>query len=128
MILLDTHAWIWWLSDPEGSPLTPRERMLITDAHGQGAVAISAMSLIEAQMLVQKGRLLLTIPFEQWLREATRTDLVSVLPIDRDVVLAVHALPKSFHGDPADRVIYATSRLYDCQLITHDRRMRGRKS
>jgi len=127
MILLDTHAWIWWLSDPDGSPLTTKERDAISRAHMKGAVAISAMSLIEAQMLVQKGRLLLTIPFEQWLREATRADLVSVLPIDRDVVLELHRLPASFHADPADRVIYATSRLYDCELITHDRRMRRRK-
>jgi PIN domain nuclease of toxin-antitoxin system len=79
------------------------------------------------QMLVQKGRLLLTIPFEQWLRESTRSDLVSILPIDKDVIIAVHSLPASFHGDPADRVIYATSKLYDCRLVSHDRRFQRKR-
>jgi PIN domain nuclease of toxin-antitoxin system len=127
MILLDTHVWIWWLSDPKGSPLTSRELQVISDAHAKGEVSISAMSLIEVQMLVQKGRLLLTIPFEQWLRESTRSDLVSILPIDKDVIIAVHSLPASFHGDPADRVIYATSKLYDCRLVSHDRRFQRKR-
>ncbi|MEQ1883030.1 MAG: PIN domain-containing protein [Burkholderiales bacterium] len=46
--------------------------------------------------------------------------MTSVLPLDRDVVIALDSLPASFHGDPADRVIVATARTHAIPLATHD--------
>jgi PIN domain nuclease of toxin-antitoxin system len=36
---------------------------------------------------------------------------------DVDVVVALHSLPKSFRGDPADRLIVATARAHGLTLI-----------
>jgi PIN domain nuclease of toxin-antitoxin system len=50
--------------------------------------------------------------------------MISVLPLSIDVVLAVNALPASFHGDPADRLIVATARTHAMPIATHDAAIR----
>lgn len=43
-----------------------------------------------------------------------------MIPLDVEVVLALDALPASFHGDPADRLIVATARSRKLPLATRD--------
>jgi PIN domain nuclease of toxin-antitoxin system len=50
--------------------------------------------------------------------------MLTVLPLDIDVVIAANSLPRSFHGDPADRLIVATARAHAMALATHDTRIR----
>lgn len=64
------------------------------------------------------------VPFAAWLRAAASADIVTVLPLNVDVVLALDALPDSFHGDPADRLIVATARAHALPLATRDSRIR----
>jgi hypothetical protein len=42
-----------------------------------------------------------------WLTRATESRVLAVLPLDREVEIAVDGLPARFHGDPADRLIVA---------------------
>ena len=44
--------------------------------------------------------------------------------LDIDVILALDALPESFHGDPADRLIVATARARKLPLATRDAAIR----
>ncbi len=71
-------------------------------------------------MLHAKGRIELPLPFPVWLRRVTAPDMLMVLPLDTEAVIAVDGLPASFHGDPADRVVVATARAYDLPLATRD--------
>ena len=64
-------------------------------------------------MLHSKGRLSLDRPLATWLRQASAADVVVLLPLDVEVVLALDLLPQSFHGDPADRLIVATALTMD---------------
>lgn len=50
--------------------------------------------------------------------------MLSVLALDRDVVIALDSLPASFHGDAADRLIVATARAHALPLATHDTAIR----
>jgi PIN domain nuclease of toxin-antitoxin system len=75
-------------------------------------------------MLFSKGRIELPLPFPSWLRRATAPDVLTVLPLDAEAVIAVNDLPESFHGDPADRMIVATARVHDLPLATHDQAIR----
>jgi PIN domain nuclease of toxin-antitoxin system len=121
-LLLDTHVWIWWLT-PDAR-LAARERAAL-DAMASGhELRLSAISLWEAQVLHAKGRLRLPLPFADWLARATADDVIQVLPLDIDVVLALDELPASFHGDPADRLIVATARAHALPLATHDSTIR----
>jgi PIN domain nuclease of toxin-antitoxin system len=94
----------------------------------QRDLAVSAISLWEVQMLHAKGRLEIPVSFAEWLGLATQENLVSILPLDIDVTLALDSLPASFHGDPADRVIVATARAARAQLATRDKVIRSSRS
>lgn len=126
MILLDTHAWIWWLTG--SGRLVARERDALSAAAAGRRLAISAISLWEAHMLEARGRVELPGPFPQWLAAASDPEVVQVIPLDTDIVLALDELPAGFHGDPADRIIAATARCKGMPLATWDKALRRSRS
>jgi PIN domain nuclease of toxin-antitoxin system len=119
-VLLDTHIWLGWLLP--GDLLSARERTSLDDLAGRQELSIATISIWEAQMLHAKDRLRLPLPLGAWLPEAV--SLVTVVPLDVGVVLALDDLPTTFHGDPADRMIVATARAHVQPLATHDRSIR----
>jgi PIN domain nuclease of toxin-antitoxin system len=119
-VLLDTHIWLGWLV--AGDLLSTRERKSLDALAERRELSIAAISIWEAQMLHAKRRLRLPLPLGAWLPEAA--SLVSVVPLDVEIVLALDALPATFHGDPADRMIVATARAHVQLLATHDRAIR----
>ena len=121
-VLLDTHVWVWWLTP--GSPLSQVERDTLDALAGRGELFLPAISLWEAQVLHAKRRLELPLPFGEWLARATDARMISVVPLSVEVVLALDALPASFHGDPADRLIVATARAHALPLATRDAAIR----
>lgn len=118
MVLLDTHIWVWWLF--ADSRLTAEERLELDRLASNHEVAISAISVWEVQMLVRKRRISIHLPFEQWIREATRPDIVDIVPLDSNVAIAVYNLPADFHGDPADKMITASAISRNYSLATDD--------
>jgi PIN domain nuclease of toxin-antitoxin system len=120
--MLDTHVWVWWLTP--GSPLSRAERTALDAKAGRRELFLSAISLWEAQLLHTKHRLELPLPFPDWLARAADDRMISVLPLNVEVVLALDSLPASFHGDPADRLIVATARAHAMPLATHDAAIR----
>jgi PIN domain nuclease of toxin-antitoxin system len=117
--VLDTHAWIWFINaDPR---LGPRAKKSIERAIATDGAAIAAISLWEVAMLVARGRLSLTQPVGDWLARHVSGFILHPL----SVVIAVDSsdLPGACHGDPADRIIIATSRDLDASLVTADARI-----
>lgn len=121
-VLLDTHIWVWWLTS--GSPLSQRERDALDGLAERRELCISAISLWEAQMLHAKGRLEFPLAFADWIEQAAGERMLTVLPLDVAVILALDSMPRSFHGDPADRLIVATARSRRMPLATHDASIR----
>ena len=66
MIVLDTHAWIWWVHDDE--KLTPAQRSAI-EANEDDIIGISAISCWEIAKLVEYGRLTLPLALAEWLEQ-----------------------------------------------------------
>jgi len=121
-VLLDTHVWVWWLTGAPG--LSASTRRALNAQTTRALPFLSAISLWEAQMLVAKGRIRPHDRFDRWLRDMSAPDVVRVLPLDAEVVIALNDLPASFHGDPADRIIVATARAHRLPLATRDRTIR----
>jgi PIN domain nuclease of toxin-antitoxin system len=126
-VLLDTHVWLWWLlGQPE---LAVAERKALDALAAAGTPpGISAISLWEAQMLADKGRLRIESPLTHWLPTAAASESVRLLPVDVAVILALDDLPSGFHGDPADRIIVATARAHGLPLATRDSNIRRSRS
>lgn len=121
-VLFDTHLWLWWLT---GAPQMKRqEREAIDRMAAVRLPFISSISMWEAEMLVSRGRLVPKEPFDLWIRRMTAPDTVRIIELDADVIVSLHSLPQSFHGDPADRLIVATARAHGFTLATHDSSIR----
>ena len=61
MMLLDTHALIWWVSSPKKIPAKARNAIERVVGSGE-ALAVSCISIWEVAMLVARVRLTLTLP------------------------------------------------------------------
>lgn len=118
MILLDTHVWLWWLLG-EG-PLSEEERETLNGHASNKEIAISAASIWEVEMLARKGMIQLEPNFDTWINMATKPGVCTVIPIDKEVILAQEKLPPNFPDDPADRLIVATALMKEYPLATKD--------
>ncbi len=116
MIVLDTHAWIWWTSAPDR--LSNGARRAIDEAT---ALGVSVISCWEVAMLVTKGRLGLDRGVDLWVRQALARPRVRLLEITPKIAVQAAELKGKIPGDPADRLITATSLARRAALITRDR-------
>jgi len=121
-LLLDTHYWIW-LESGEIDPVPQRLRLAIQQASGAGALLLSVISVWELGLLEAKGRIELSSPCEEWVRDALATPGLSLVPLTPEIAIDSTRLEESFHGDPADRIIIATARRLRARLLTRDQRM-----
>lgn len=126
MIVLDTHVWLWWLSNPEF--LSQPARDALTEATSSKSVRISTISTWEFALLVARGRLELKIPVSRWVATSETLPFVRFVPPDNAVLLQAAAFEESFPRDPADRIIAATALRLECPLVTKDRRLRSQRS
>ncbi len=121
--VLDTHAWIWWLDrDPRLDAATIRA---LDALPASDRPMLCDISLWEVAMLVERKRLAFSLPFAEWLSAAAHPRTVRMQPVTPDIAIEVSRLPSSFHRDPADRLIVATSRVVGASLLSRDRLVVG---
>ncbi len=121
MIVLDTHAWLWWLSEPERLSRAAHQAIDRSDR-----VGISPISCWELATKVTRGKLELDRPLHTWMRQALAHPRSVVAALTPEVaVLAGELGEAGFHGDPADRMIAATAIVNDTVLVTKDARLRA---
>jgi PIN domain nuclease of toxin-antitoxin system len=88
-------------------------------------LAVASITWFELAWLAAHERILLTIPIQAWLEELSAQ--VRTVMISPAVAATAVALPSSFPGDPADRLIYATAVEQGWPLVTKDDRIRKHK-
>jgi PIN domain nuclease of toxin-antitoxin system len=122
LILLDTHAWVWWVADPRR--LSPAARRRVDQEASDAGVHVSAMSCWEVALLVRRGRLALTMDLEKWLALSEALPYLHFVSVDHVIAVRSNLLPGTLHEDPADRIILATALVLDATLITKDDKLR----
>jgi PIN domain nuclease of toxin-antitoxin system len=96
--------------------------MNVLDAHmwrrPQG-LGVSIFSCWEVAKLVERQRLCLAKSVKTWLEEALAYPGIQLLNLTLPIVLESRNLA-GFHRDPADQIIVATARIYQCSSLTAD--------
>lgn len=123
LILLDTHALVWWVSG--SSSLSRRARGTIERALETSACAVSAITFLEVATVARRGRLDLGVPLADWVADVGMISGLRVEPVTTAIAQAAGSLGDAFPGDPIDRVIASTAISLQARLVTADRRLRA---
>jgi PIN domain nuclease of toxin-antitoxin system len=120
MIVLDTHALVWWTQQPELLGNDASEAIAQADR-----VLIPAICFWETSLLVRTGRLSLKRgqPVDEWASEVLA--IPRVIPVALTPALALSADALQMHPDPADRFIVATALEQRSLLVTKDDLLRS---
>jgi PIN domain nuclease of toxin-antitoxin system len=117
-VLLDTHVVHWWSAEPQRISKSAQAAL-----EGADEFAVAAISWYELAWLARHERIIVNVPIRSWLQGlAAQLRTISVTPAIADTAAA---LPESFPGDPADRLIYATAVENGLRLVSKDRAIRG---
>jgi PIN domain nuclease of toxin-antitoxin system len=116
VIVLDTHALLWWALDPEA--LSARAQSLCAAMERDGGFA-SAISIWELGVKINNGKLDLGMSISEFTRRLQTSNVVELLPVDATIWLRTVNLDWE-HRDPADRVIAATALEKGLPLLTKD--------
>lgn len=120
VIVLDTHALLWWALDPDRLSQAATESVREMERHGGFA---SAISIWELGVKVQRGKLDLGISIGEFVHRIDRSAIVQLLAVDTATWLRSLEIVWD-HRDPADRVIVATALLQGVPLVTADDQIR----
>jgi PIN domain nuclease of toxin-antitoxin system len=123
VIVLDTNAWLFWVSDP--SRLTSKARRAIAAEEDGPGILVSSISVWEVAVKVALGKLTLDREIHSWVAGALTYPGVVMQPLDPRDALESTLLPGVFHKDPADRMLIALSRRLNAPLVTSDAAIRA---
>jgi PIN domain nuclease of toxin-antitoxin system len=120
-LLLDTHAWVWWVTRPE--KLSRRQRAAIERARRASAepLLVSIISCWEVSMLAHRGRLRFSIAAETWLEAAANLPGLEVVALSLPIVSTAVRLDRL--RDPVDQLVVATALARGARLVTSDARI-----
>jgi len=118
-ILLDTCSILWAVSEPDELS----KSALTTLKERDTEVFVSPMSCAEIACLVDRKRVRLDRHWKLWFRHFVELNAWEILPVDLPIIEEAYSLPGPFHNDPVDRILIATSRLFQCILLTADKKI-----
>ena len=114
-VLLDTHTFLWWITDDP--KLSLRVRGIMSD--GENEIFISAATGWEIAIKSQIGRLKLPDEPQRFILEQLKINGMKSLPIEMRHALHVSTLP-TYHQDPFDRILIAQAQMEDLPVLSAD--------
>jgi PIN domain nuclease of toxin-antitoxin system len=117
-LLLDTHTFIWWDSDP--SQLSDKAYSLCADESNE--LSLSVASVWEMQIKHELGKLDLDLPLQQMVNEQRTGNDIGLFDVRVEHVYGLYELPH-IHKDPFDRMLVAQARQDELRLVTKDPRI-----
>lgn len=123
MIFLDTHALVWWVTDPKRIP-RDATRAIDKSLKKEESLGVSSYSVFELVMLARRRRLRLSMDFDVWFEKVEALPALAFFPVDNRIARRAVALPLET-GDPADRIIVSTAIEHGATLVSGDKRIRA---
>jgi len=114
-LLLDTHTFIWWDSDPDKLST----HVLSLCENPEHELWLSVASVWEMQIKQQLRKLELRVPLADLIHQQQAKNSIQLLSITLDHTLALDNLPLH-HKDPFDRLLIAQAHVEDLILISGD--------
>src|SRR5262245_25196579 len=111
--LIDSQSLIWYVDQDQ--LLTATAHATITDPNNQ--LRLSAATIWEIAIKVGLKKLLLSLPYQQWMNKAIADLSLSVLPITVEYADAQAGLPHH-HRDPFDRLIAAQALVEKVSIVS----------
>jgi PIN domain nuclease of toxin-antitoxin system len=119
-LLLDTHAFLWWIADDERLSTNAREAI----AAGSNEAFVSAASTWEIVTKSRLGRLEIPDPADHFVTSQLEANAFQALSITVRHTLGLASLP-DLHRDPFDRMLVAQAIAEELTLVTGDRAVRA---
>lgn len=117
--LLDTHTWIWWKIRPQN--LSKKVTSLIEDTDNIDELLLSVISIWELCKLLDKGKVGIAYPFEEWIIGALDIPKFRLIELTPIIAYRSTVLTQLFHNDPADQIIVAGAIEENATLLTKDK-------
>ncbi len=114
-LLLDTHAFLWWIGNDER--LSDVARTAISDVNNE--VFFSAVSAWEMAIKTRSGKLSIHAELAGFLTKHLGKNAFSLMPISLTHALQIARLP-SLHRDPFDRMLVAQAQVEKARLVSRD--------
>lgn len=114
-LLLDTHAFLWWVEGGERLPRKARSAI----ASGRNECFVSVASGWEIAIKVSLGKLRIDGAIDRFLPEQLAVNGFQPLPIDLKHAARVARLP-FLHRDPFDRLLVAQALQEELAVVTAD--------
>ena len=123
MILMDTCAIVWDALEP--TQLTRHAVDAIDKADTHNALIVSDISIWEISMLIKKGRIEVATSAANFINLFLQSRSIIVKSISPEIAELSVNFGSGINSDPADRIIAATSIIYNAQLVTADKNLRN---
>jgi PIN domain nuclease of toxin-antitoxin system len=118
-LLLDTHAWLWFVEGDE--KLSTRARELIQNTDNQ--VFVSRVSFFEAAIKYKIGKLMLTKPLRAILLDTYRSGIEALDLTDVHISQYEMVPFAESHRDPFDRMLLTIALHEGMVLVTRDEKL-----
>jgi PIN domain nuclease of toxin-antitoxin system len=115
LILLDTHAFLWWLTDD--GKLTKRARTIIADT--KNTIFVSAASAWEIATKVRLGKLLIAVELASNFGSYLEQEQFRPLSISSSHAVRAGPLPGP-HKDPFDRMLIAQAQEENIPILSNE--------
>jgi PIN domain nuclease of toxin-antitoxin system len=115
-LLLDTHTFIWWDSEPE--KLSENALSMLEDA--SNTLMLRVVSIWEMQIKIQAGKLTIDNPLQQIIEHQQNANALLILPVETAHIYTLGDL-SLHHKDPFDRLLIAQAIAEDMVIVTADK-------